>query len=231
MSKLLFTAITCFFTLYGQAQRSANLNITNNYIFRGFTISDDEPALQGGVDYNFVKGFYVGTWGSNYTLFSAREQELKKESGLEVDVFAGYSRELLKDLQLDVGYIAYFFPSKSFFDFQEVYLGLDYQFLGLKYSGELELDYHYYELNFQFELTDQWQLKTHYGRLETEGSKPIAHVSDWLLGLGLDLVWFQFEVSYADKDQFYTSSQNIFLKPEDLSDGQYILSISKTWPK
>ena len=47
------------------AEWSANVGVTNNYLWRGLTQSINEPAIQGGIDYASDSGFYVGTWASN----------------------------------------------------------------------------------------------------------------------------------------------------------------------
>src|SRR5689334_6914463 len=43
-----------------------NLSLTSDYVFRGITQTDYQPALQAGMDYSFGdSGWYIGTWGSN----------------------------------------------------------------------------------------------------------------------------------------------------------------------
>ena len=45
---------------------SWNLGVTSDYVFRGITQTDFDPALQGGLDYAFGdSGWYVGAWASN----------------------------------------------------------------------------------------------------------------------------------------------------------------------
>jgi uncharacterized protein Gcw-chp len=42
---------------------SANIAITSNYIFRGITMSDDDPAVSGGFDYYGVSlTKYIGNF-------------------------------------------------------------------------------------------------------------------------------------------------------------------------
>jgi uncharacterized protein (TIGR02001 family) len=43
---------------------SANLALTTDYIFRGFSQTDEGPAIQGGFELGY-KNFYLGVWGSN----------------------------------------------------------------------------------------------------------------------------------------------------------------------
>src|SRR5215210_5001131 len=44
---------------------TGNIGVFSQYIFRGLTQTDKDPALQGGFDYSHRSGFYVGTWASN----------------------------------------------------------------------------------------------------------------------------------------------------------------------
>ena len=47
------------------AELSANVSVTNNYIWRGLTQTTNDAAVQGGIDYADESGFYAGTWVSN----------------------------------------------------------------------------------------------------------------------------------------------------------------------
>lgn len=45
---------------------SWNLSVNSDYLFRGYSLNSESPALQGGLDYTFGdSGFAVGTWASN----------------------------------------------------------------------------------------------------------------------------------------------------------------------
>ena len=44
-----------------QADISANVALVSDYRFRGISQSNENPAIQGGFDYAFENGFYVGT--------------------------------------------------------------------------------------------------------------------------------------------------------------------------
>ena len=42
-----------------------NVGVTTDYIFRGITQTQHDPAISGGVDYSHASGFYAGAWLSN----------------------------------------------------------------------------------------------------------------------------------------------------------------------
>ena len=43
---------------------SGNIGVVSQYIFRGF-VENENPSVQGGLDWAADNGFYVGYWGSN----------------------------------------------------------------------------------------------------------------------------------------------------------------------
>lgn len=62
---------------------SANLSIVTDYRFRGISLSDRDPALQGGLDIGTSAGFFVGTWASTIADTGG--------SNVEVDLYGGYA--------------------------------------------------------------------------------------------------------------------------------------------
>jgi uncharacterized protein (TIGR02001 family) len=41
---------------------SANVALTSDYVFRGVSQTDEDPAIQGGFDVSHDSGLYIGTW-------------------------------------------------------------------------------------------------------------------------------------------------------------------------
>jgi len=85
---------------------SANVGIYSDYIFRGYTQTQNNPALQGGMDVEHSSGFYAGTWASNVEWTT---QGTMNENSLEVDVYGGYALELA-GVGVDVGVLQYLYP-------------------------------------------------------------------------------------------------------------------------
>ena len=88
---------------------TANAGLTSNYVFRGFTQSDDGPAIQGGIDYAPSNGFYAGAWASTVdcTIANPCFGGNRNGDGLEVDLYLGYHAKLKDNWGLDIGYIRY----------------------------------------------------------------------------------------------------------------------------
>lgn len=80
---------------------SANAGVVSDYRFRGISLSDRDPALQGGVDLSFDSGLYVGTWASTIDEYGGAD--------VEVDVYAGYAGETGL-IDYGIGAAAYVYP-------------------------------------------------------------------------------------------------------------------------
>ncbi len=102
---------------------TGNIGITNNYIFRGVTQTDDDAAISGGIDYAHEAGFYVGTW------ISSLGGRGNNAGGYEQDIYAGYGFEA-GPVGLDVGYIQYLYPvSNANSDLSEAYVNGNWKML------------------------------------------------------------------------------------------------------
>jgi uncharacterized protein (TIGR02001 family) len=91
---------------------SANVGLYSQYIFRGLTQTNRDPAIQGGFDYSHSSGFYAGTWASNISwLTDSPSATGYKSSSLELDVYGGFRNTFGKsDFGYDVGLLYYYYP-------------------------------------------------------------------------------------------------------------------------
>ena len=95
---------------------SWNLAATSDYVFRGVTQTNFEPALQGGFDYSFGdSGWYVGVWGSNVDFADSDGPDL------ELDSYIGYNTDLSDDWNLDLSLVRYTYIGEN-----DVYGSIDY---------------------------------------------------------------------------------------------------------
>ena len=111
-------ALACAFSSSSQAgEWSANASMASNYIWRGLTQTENEAAVQGGIDYAGDSGFYVGTWASNVNYGAGDVYSY------EHDIYAGFAFDT-GDISWDVGYLYYNYDKEAEFDFSEVYIGV-----------------------------------------------------------------------------------------------------------
>jgi uncharacterized protein (TIGR02001 family) len=75
-----------------------NIGVTSDYVFRGVSQTQEDPAIQGGVDASYGMG-YAGVWASNVDFGS-------KYPSTEVDFYFGV-KPTVADTSLDLGVIYY----------------------------------------------------------------------------------------------------------------------------
>lgn len=176
---------------------SANAAIVSDYRFRGVSLSDKDPAIQGGFDVSTSSGFYVGTWGSSIENFEGSEFEL--------DIYAGYGTTF-GELDFDVGLLAYTYPGSSDTTYLEAYtsiggsagvvgwtLGAAYAFDQDNIGGD---DNIYLYLDAGAPLGDT-PLSVG-GHIGYEDGAFGSDKWDWSLGLTYDFKQFSLGVNYVD---------------------------------
>lgn len=193
--------------LSAQAEVSFNIGVASNYLFRGVTQTDDNAAIQGGIDYEADSGFYIGTWASNVDFDGA---------GYELDLYLGFATELDNGLGFDVGYLYYAYPDAApdDIDFSEIYASISYGPFsgGLAYTvtsdnddGLFDKGDLYFHVGLDFELPADLGLglTAGYYDFKNDGKPGVGDANYWHLGVSLsrefDVVGeISFNVEYAD---------------------------------
>ncbi|MFN3233010.1 MAG: TorF family putative porin [Alphaproteobacteria bacterium] len=87
---------------------SGNIALTNDYVFRGFTQTNEDWAVQGGLDIEHSSGFYAGTWASNIEFLDGNGNN---STSIEIDLYAGFAGDFGNSgISYDVGAIFYAYP-------------------------------------------------------------------------------------------------------------------------
>ena len=124
---------------------SFNIGLVSLYKYRGqdqyFTGSEhySRPALQGGVDYAFSNGLYLGNWNSTIKLPDPTSTS-GKNANVEMDFYGGY-KFATGPLGWDVGVLRYQYPGANALSTTELYAGATYKELTLKYSHTVSSKY------------------------------------------------------------------------------------------
>jgi uncharacterized protein (TIGR02001 family) len=84
---------------------SVNVGGTSDYIFRGVSQTDNDPAFQAGADFTYGI-LYAGIWGSN-------TDDAFTNSSAEIDFYAGV-KPVLGPVTFDFGVIYYYYPGDDF---------------------------------------------------------------------------------------------------------------------
>lgn len=86
---------------------SGDLAVVSDYRFRGVSLSDEQPAVQGGLTLAGPSGFYAGAWASTINEYGTDASG--KGATLELDFSLGRAFSL-GAYDLDVGVAAYTYP-------------------------------------------------------------------------------------------------------------------------
>lgn len=85
----------------------ANIALSTDYVFRGFSQTEEDPAISGGLDYSFDGGVYFGTWASNVDFGE------DYDTSIEIDLYAGYEFDLSDTASLDLSALYYIYPGET----------------------------------------------------------------------------------------------------------------------
>ncbi len=232
---------------------TGNVGIYSQYIFRGLTQTNREPALQGGFDFSHSSGLYAGTWLSNISWL----RDFGAYSGggsLEWDFYGGYKGMIGKtDFGYDVGLLYYYYPGtvapalvKA--NTLEAYGALSWKWLTAKYSYSLDNKTFgvansdgswYLDLIATVPITDKLNGILHYGKQKYEGdaapgvsNDSLASYEDYKIGLSYALPK-DFTIGAYYTDTSMDATQKAFYTPA--ATGRFIgkdtftIFISKTF--
>lgn len=179
---------------------SFNLGAVTDYRYRGISQTRFEPALQFGADLALPAGFYIGTWGSTIKWI----RDSGGDSTVEIDVYAGWKKEVVSGLTLDVGVLQYVYPdaetpawSSAYDDpnTTEVYGAVTYGPATLKYSHSTSNLFGnrdskgsgYLDLSATFSLPEGFSLTPHVGYQKVKGPITTLSYTDYSLTLSKDI--------------------------------------------
>lgn len=208
---------------------TANVGMFSQYIFRGISQTNEDPALQGGFDYAHSSGFYIGTWASNISWLRDSYTDGTdglgyRSSSLEVDLYGGYQNQIgSTGIGYNVGLLQYFYPGSRggtpTADTLEAYGALSYGWLTGKYSyvlsdeafqftnadgtwyAELNLDVPFGETGLKGGL--------HVGRQDFSGSaNKVASYTDYRISLAYDLGKLGSKLAGTEIGAMYTDNNS-----------------------
>ncbi len=191
---------------------SGSITLTSDYLFRGITQTNEEPALQGGIEYAADSGFYAGAWGSSISWLSDSDPDISSQ--VELDGYLGYRGDFGDSgVGYDVGAIYYWYPGDypsgfNSADTTEVYFGVGWSFLSAKYSyavpdlfGIPDSDgSSAFDLGASWEVAPGWSLDAAVGKQWVENVDG-GDYAYWKVGAGKSFDnGFDIAVAYNDND-------------------------------
>lgn len=238
MKKLMGAAMLAGATIAGagaaNAEVSATLTFTTDYVFRGISQTDGGAAIQGSFDWS-QDMFYAGIWGSNVNFGAVGGNEL---ASMELDAYVGLT-PTTGPVSWDLGLVGYFYPNADDslaggeLDYYEgivqATMDLTDQFgIGAtfaytpEYFGETG-DGTYWELNGTWTINDATSVTAAYGVQDIDFASD--SYSTWNIGLNHAMHGFNFGLMYTDTEDAF---DNGYVLDPSNADGRLILSIGRT---
>ena len=225
---LAFTLHTSTATADGHSPHSvsANVTLTSDYVYRGVTQTNEDPALQGGFDYAHQSGFYLGVWASSIEFQSGAEVPANLDTApdfgsMEIDIYGGMSGSFQNGIGWDIGALYYLYPDQdedggNDYDFVEFYGSLSYEWdheyspsadVGVAYSpdyfGEDDTGIWVHGgLGFSTPMVDPY---IQVGYLDVDGDKTTAGGYDYLyyaVGVSKTIDKLTFDLSWQDASDY-----------------------------
>lgn len=168
------------------AEWSFNAGVISDYVYRGFSQTDNDAAVQGGVDFTYGQ-FYAGTWASTVDFGDGTD--------LEWDFYAGVTGTVA-GLDYDVGatYFTYVgAPDDSDYNLIEFKAGLSKTFDAVTLGGTVyyspdffgvDEEATYIEASVGYEVNDKWSLSAGVGRQYLDVG---TDYNSWNAGVGYNL--------------------------------------------
>jgi uncharacterized protein (TIGR02001 family) len=136
---------------------SANIALTSEYVFRGFSQTREGPAVQGGFDLNCGM-FYTGVWASSLDWSDA-----SPDASIEIDAYAGMKFTTGR-IAWDLGVIYYDYPKQRFG-------GPDANYVELKVGASTEVwkggtigTTVFYSPDYQYNTGQVWTVETSFAQ-------------------------------------------------------------------
>ena len=222
LAPTMFAAVLVTAAGGAQAEISANVAVTSDYVFRGVSQTDENPAIQGGFDYSHDSGFYAGVWGSNV------DGGLYNGASAEFDLYFGYSGEL-GGVGIDIGFLRYNYAGSSpSTDYDEIYLGVSYGPVSATYYRGVDVGNDrlgdYFDLSAEYEFEGVATVSAHVGWWNAVSGG--QDYRDYKLAVSKELLGLGFELAYTDTNM-NSSECTAFAGSTKWCDGRATLTVSK----
>jgi len=208
---LLAALLACVALPAHAVEFSGYLTLTTDYVWRGVTQSDGDPAAQLGGEVSFRSGIYAGLWGSTIDIDNGGG----RQRDFELNYYVGFSHDLSRRWIVGLNVVAYNYPG------QEGPIDYNYEEVGVS-------------LNFDDRAWLEYAYSPDYWGLDIE-SHNVEVISEWAAGkhlvVGAAAGYFDFggflDDSYAYWDLGVTWPRNRFsvdLRYHDTSSPVFIVS-------
>ncbi len=200
------------------------VTLTTDYVKRGVTQSESNPALQLGAEVGFDKGLFLGAWSSTVDI----DNGPTRQRDLEVNYYAGYVFDISNSWQISVSAVAYDYPGQTGsvdYDYAEYLLGSNFKdrvWLEFAYSPDLYntgLSSTNVDLFTDWPINRVWSVGVGAGHYDTSNLTGSSY-QYWQLGITASLRWADIDLRFHDTDRWIP-----IVSTPDRAKSRFVLSI------
>jgi len=170
------------------AQENASVHwevsAVSEYLFRSVSQTDENPTVQGSLNWKTPSGIYLGTWASGVDFGPGNPKA-------EVDYYLGYVFDLGAHANVDVQLARYTYPGASALAYNELVTTTtiaETWSIGFLYSNDIfgsDTDGWYVSLDKEWALPQEFSLTAHAGRslFDDHAAVGSRDYTDWNIGL------------------------------------------------
>jgi len=218
---------------------SFNVSVTTDYRYRGISQTRLQPALQGGADYAFPNGFYVGTWMSTIKWI----KDFGGSADVEWDIYGGYKGEIQKDFTYDVGVLTYQYVNNKLnpsANTTEIYGALTFGMFTAKYSHSVtnlfgfpdSKNSGYLDLNATIDAGSGFSVVPHVGYQKVSGIASDFSYTDYSVTVSKDAAGFTWSGALVGTSTKTINGVKAYASPangKDLGRASLVLAVKKTF--
>jgi uncharacterized protein (TIGR02001 family) len=224
----------------GQHSTSGSVALSSDYMWRGSSQTDNEPAISGSLDYGHASGIYAGVWASNVDFAVGTDA-----AHLEADIYAGFSSEFGDTgIAYDLGAMRYIYPGTDGADWNEYYAALSYSLFSLKVShtedfGGSDEQATHYLLGFNYDLPYDVALHANYAFYDFDdidavfGTTPNNldnPLQDYAIGVSKNIIGLDWDVTYYETlKEGKDATENNNAGSDNKADSRFVLTVSKSF--
>lgn len=217
----------CLAPLFSAAmatETTAYLTLTSDYVRRGVSQSDGDPAIQAGGDIRFSNGFFAGAWASSIDISNGAD----RQRDIEVDYYAGFAFDAGDKWQFTAHTVLYTYPGQTGnvdYDYQEIAISSNYNdhfWVEYAYTPDLyNTDYSAQNIDVYVDwpLKNRWSLGLGVGRYDTSSLNDRSYAY-WQIGLTRAFAWADLDIRYHD-----TSTWVPVISTENTADSRIAITL------
>lgn len=225
--------LTVFFLLNSSislAEFHATLTAKTDYIWRVYSKTTGNFALQANLDYEHVSGGYLGISVSNVDF----DDEFNDPARVEITPYLGWTFKLSDDWRFDAQWIRYFYDGKIFdqrSDYNEFYLLFHYHDIFTARAAFSEDFYNQghsaadYQLTGRYPFTDAFEFSTSIGYSQIR--KTLEYDSlYWNAGLTYYYKFVALDLRYMDATRVTEEFEGQWTYDPEILDPSFVISFS-----